>query len=151
MAAYSTYVDANTYFLNRLHVSSWDDASTPDKTKSLTEASQRIDRLNFRGLKILETQELAFPRYYTDLVIGAEVVPEEIKKACYEIAFSLLDEVDPDADLSVVSRKFDRVSTTYNRDQIAEHQAAGIPSALGWKYLLPYLARNKTIKLNRLS
>lgn len=149
MAAYETFGAANTYFDDRLHVQSWTDASTSDKTKALKEASARIDRLQFRGLKVLDTQELEFPRYYGDDPDGTEVIPEDIKIACYEIAFALLDDIDPDTDLSVISRKFAQVSTTYNRNFISEHQAAGIPSAYAWKFLQPYLARVKTITLNR--
>ena len=151
MAAYETFGAANTYFDDRLHVSTWDDASTSDKTKALKEASSRIDRLQFRGLKVLDTQDLEFPRYYGDEADGTEVIPDDIKIACYEIAFALLDEIDPDADLSVKYRKFAGVATSYNRDMIASHLAAGIPSIYAWRFLQPYLARNKTVKLNRVT
>lgn len=151
MAAYDTYTNADTYFGKRLHVLSWTDASNTNKTKALEEASSRIDRLQFSGLLVDEDQEREFPRYYGDDPDGTETVPDDIKIACYEIAFALLDDIDPDADFTIVSRKFDRVSTTYNRDYLAEHLAAGIPSVLAWRFLQPYLSRAKTIKLNRVT
>ena len=150
MSSYDTYINADTYFATRLHVSSWTGASNADKTKALAEATNRINRLQFDGYLVDEYQDNEFPRYY-DEIDGTEVVPTDIKIACYEIAFALLDDVDPDVDLSIVSRKFAQVATTYKRDQIAEHLAAGIPSAYAWQFLQPYLARNRSVKLNRTS
>ena len=66
MAAYDTYINADTYFGERLHVLSWTDASNADKTKGLAEATARINRLQFSGLLVDDDQANEFPRYYGD-------------------------------------------------------------------------------------
>jgi len=151
MAAYDTYVNADTYFAARLHVDAWDDATNSDKTKALTEGSSRIDRLQFRGSKVLETQDLEFPRYYGDEADGTETVPDDIKIACYEVAFALLEDIDIDYDPSVTGRVFADVRTTYDRMSPQAHLLAGIPSVYAWKFLQPYFARAKSIKTYRVN
>lgn len=154
MAAYDTYINANTYFADRLHVLAWDEASSANKTIALTEATARIDRLRFSGDPVEDDQELEFPRYYGDEADGTEIVPDDIKIACYELAFTLLDEVEPDLEfenLGVVSHKYSTVQMSSNANAIFDHIAAGIPSATAWRYLAPYLADAKGIQLNRVS
>ncbi|MFA5758515.1 MAG: DnaT-like ssDNA-binding protein [Clostridia bacterium] len=152
--AYDTLDNADTYFSTRLHVSSWTSATAADKTKALEEATRRIDRLRFRGNKVLDTQELEFPRYYGDEADGTEEIPDDIKIACFEIAFSLLDGHDPEQELqnlTVERRTFVQVTTVYRDNMILDHLASGIPSALAWSYLRPYLARTNSMTLYRKS
>ena len=154
MAAYDTYTNADTYFGTRLHVFAWDDASTADKTKALAEATARIDRLSFSGHLVADDQDLEFPRYYGDEAEGDEVVPTDIKIACYECAYALLDGVDPELELenlAVLSQGLATAKTTYSRREAPEHIAAGIPSAYAWRFLKPYLAQGQTVRLNRIS
>jgi len=152
--AYDTVENADAYFATKLHMQSWTSATTADKTKALTEASNRIDRLRFRGSKVDDDQTLEFPRYYGDEVEGDEEVPDDIKIACYEIAFSLLDGVDPEKELhnaNVSRRTFSQVTTTYKDNMVFEHFVSGIPSALAWSYLKPYLCYAKSIYIFRKS
>jgi len=154
MAAYDTYINADTYFENRLHVLAWNEASSTNKTIALAEASARIDRLRFSGIKVSTTQDLEFPRYYGDEADGTEEIPDDIKIACFELAFSLLDDVEPDLEyenLSVGSHAYGGVKTSKDSFAQFDHIAAGIPSASAWRYLMPYLADAKGIKLNRVS
>lgn len=154
MAAYDTYVNADTYFINRLYVQDWTDSSSATKTKALTEASQRIDRLRFRGEKVDDDQDLEFPRYYGDEADGTEEIPDDIKIACYELALALIQERDPEIELEnlvVLKRSFANVSTTYRDDAVSEHIASGISSILAWQYLKPYLAYCKIINVYRKS
>lgn len=154
MAAYDTYINADTYFATRLHVSAWTGSRQADKTIALTEASARIDRLRFSGLKVDSAQTEEFPRYYGDDPDGTEVVPGDIKIACYEVAFALLDGVDPDLELenlAVGSRGISSARTTYARREVPEHFAAGIPSAYAWTFLRPYLLPSGTVKIHRVS
>jgi hypothetical protein len=81
-------------------------------------------------------------------------VPDDILTACYEIAFSLLDGVDPEQEtenLAVVSEGYSSVRSTYNRYLAQQHLAAGVPSMTAWRYLLPYLRDNRSFKLSRVS
>jgi len=157
MAAYDTYANADTYFATRLHVLAWTESTTPDKTKALTEASARIDRLRFKGVKVLEAQSLDWPRYLTsdDQDDDAQTAtPTDIKIACYEIAFALLDGVDPEMEfenLAVSSQGFSSVRNTYARGDAPEHIAAGIPSAFAWRFLKPWLTVGNVTKLSRVS
>lgn len=154
MAAYETYTAADTYFLDRLYVAEWTASTNSDKTKALTEASARIDRLKFAGTKVDSAQTEEFPRYYGDEAVGDEAVPTDIKIACYEVAFALLDGVDPELELenlAVSARGVSSARTTYARGEVPAHFAAGIPSAYAWNYLKPYLKASGTIKIHRVS
>ena len=145
---YETVENANTYFLSRLHVYSWIASNDPDKIKALTEATARIDRLRFSGDKTDPDQDNEFPR-------DEEVdVPEDIKIACCEIAFALLDGVEPEkefANLTHIKEEFAAEKITYSEVEIPEHTVAGIPSAYAWRFLRPYLDQSGLITLNRTS
>jgi hypothetical protein len=170
MATYVTMAEAIAYFDERLNEVAWSDASPQDRQKALVASTRIIDRLNFKGYKkpvydyldALEdlsladqaeinaaslTQELQFPRD-TDTE-----VPEEIKLACYEIAYALLDEVDPDTELenlAIISHGYASVRTTYSRSHNPpEHLNAGVPSATAWRYLRPFLREPGGITLSR--
>lgn len=168
--AYATVSEANAYFATRLHTSAWDNASPTEQEKALIMASDAIDCLNFKGdkstvaillsgvvdisevdaaaLRAAEAaQEREFPR-------GSDTqVPDQIKRASYEIAYALLDEVDPDLELenlAVVSQGYAGIRTTYNRiQQPIEHLLAGIPSATAWRILKPFIRDGKFVKISR--
>ncbi len=159
MAAYGTYTEGDTYFANRLYVSAWTEALDANKTVALTEASMRIDRLKFSGILVDDDQDLEFPRYYLDDdgtdngPDGTEEIPDDIQYACFEVALALLDERNPELELenlTVLNHRFDKIATGKS-GQILQHILAGIPSALAWHYLLPYLTSGRTLKLNRVS
>ena len=83
------------------------------------------------------------------LVIDTNI-PVDVQIACCEVAFALLDGRDPDLDveqLVVDSQSYSGVRTSYTRKFALEHIRAGIPSALAWSYLRPYLRdfRNVTV------
>jgi len=159
MAAYDTYVNGDTYFANRLYVDAWTDATDANKTIALAEATMRIDRLRFDGVMVDEDQTLEFPRYYLDLdgtdpgPSGSEEIPTNIKYACFELAYELLDSKNPDIELenlTVLTHRFDKLNTQKS-GQILQHILAGIPSATAWRFLCPYLAKSRTLKINRVS
>jgi hypothetical protein len=181
---YGTVDEANTYFANRLFSDAWTRAQAADYPKALIRATQIMDALNYKGVKHTvwqlyqnypchevydfgfefphhegptkeqirsaeASQELEFPR-------GTDTdVPEAIRRACYEIAFSLLDGKDPELELenlSVSSQGFSSVRTTYNRNQAPlEHIINGVPSAEAWRLLRPFLRDGNHIKLARKS
>lgn len=95
------------------------------------------------------SQPLEFPR-------GADTtVPEAIRKACYEIAHSLLDGKDPEIELEnlgISSQGYSSVRTTFARDQVPiEHLINGVPNAMAWRLLRPFLRDGDAIKLSRVS
>ena len=160
---YGDLTEANAYFANRLYESAWTDAAPADRPKALSAATQIIDTLNYKGFKnpvylllqqydlddlptaigdytsptieeimIAEgSQELEFPR-------GADTeVPEAIRRACYEIAHTLLDGKDPELELEnlgIESQGYASVRTTFSRTHVpVEHIVNGVPSALAWR------------------
>lgn len=149
MVDVTPYVDveeAQTFFDGRLNTYAWDAASDPDKLKGLKEASSRIDRLQFQGCKLLESQEREFPRDFQTQV------PEDIKQACCLIAISLLDGVDIEIEnknLSVITQSFQGSRTTYEPSVRRDHFRHGIPSVEAWECLKPYLADGQELEIRR--
>lgn len=166
---YGTVNEATAYFALRLHEFAWTEASVADRPRALFAASQVINSLNFKGLKhtVFEvidadscasqetireaeaSQPLEFPR-------GADTeVPEAILKATYEIAHSLLEGKDPEMELEnlgIQSQGYASVRTTYSRTQVPiEHIVNGIPNALAWRWLRPFLRDEDAIYLSRVS
>jgi hypothetical protein len=166
---YGSVVEATAYFSARLHEQAWTNAAVEDRAKALLAATQLIDTLNYKGNKaavyaLLETnsaatsedvraaelsQALEFPR-------GADTeVPEAIRQACYEIAYSLLDGKNPELELEalgVSSQSYSSVKTAYDRQQVPiEHTVNMIPSALAWRLIRPFLRGSETVRLSRVS
>jgi hypothetical protein len=166
---YGSIAEATDYFAARLHEQAWSRATPANRQKALCAATQIIDGLNFKGRKhtVYElltddpnatdeeiwaaeaAQPLEFPR-------GADTeVPEAIRRTCYEIAHSLLDGKDPEIELEnlgIVSQGYASVRTTYSRTQVPiEHIVNGVPSALAWRWLRPFLRDEDAIKLFRVS
>jgi hypothetical protein len=176
---YGDLSEANAYFAMRLHETAWTDAAVEDRPKALWAATQIIDTLNFKGYKapvytLLQTynltdipsaygsydsptreeimaaeasQELEFPR-------GADTeVPEAIRRACYEIAHCLLDGKDPEIELEnlgIVSQGYSSVRTTFSRTHVpVEHIVNGVPSALAWRLVIPFLRDDDAIRISR--
>lgn len=179
MGQYATRFEATTYFNTKLFTQMWQGISPQDQDRALIQATQIIDGLRFVGEKhasylarqgliggsdfrnvILTdaqinsiiaagvTQELEFPR-------GSDtVVPTDIKIACYEIAFALLNGVDPDVDMQqtwVKSQGFSLVRTSYENTFVPEYIQAGIPSPTAWKFLKKYIWDNYNMTLKRVT
>lgn len=167
--AYVTIQEAEDYFAFRLHETAWSQATPAERTAALIDATRIIDNLNFKGNKAVvytllaanedatdaqiraaaATQDLEFPR-------GADTeVPERIKWACYEIAYALLDGVDPQYELENMSMNdhgIGAVRASYNRNQEPlEHFMNGVPSSTAWSYLKPFLRDDRRRRLTRVS
>ena len=146
---YGDLAEADAYFANRLHEVAWSTSSNTDRTKALIAATSIIDALNFKCDKSASTQVLEFPRG-TDTT-----VPEAVRRACYEIAHSLLDGKDPELELenlSAISQTFGQVRTGYDRESgPLEHLVNGVPSAIAWRLLRPFLRDGQSVRLRRSS
>lgn len=170
MATYATTAEAQAYFDERLHELAWSDASQGDREKALILATRIIDRLNFKGFKstvyayldslddvtLAEQSEINAASIAQPLQFPRDTdteVPEEILIACYEIAYALLDEIDPDTELenlAIISHGYASVRTTYSRSHNPpEHLNAGVPSATAWRYLRPFLREPGGVILSR--
>lgn len=166
---YGSVSEATDYFAMRLHSTAWLNAMVADRPKALWAATMILDALNFKGYKhpvytLLEadadatdeeireaeaTQALEFPR-------GADtVVPVDIRKASYEIAYQLLDGKDPELELEnlgITSQGYASIRTTYSRNQVPiEHIINGVPSPQAWRWIKPFLRDDEAIKLSRVS
>jgi hypothetical protein len=164
---YGSLTNANTYFQTRLHSDLWFDQTTIDRTNALYMATTLIDALSFKGRKAAEYAVLAADEDATDAELRAAnatqalefprdddtSVPTAIEYATYEIAYSLLDGVDPDLELEALairSQAYAGVRTNYNRDQHPiEHLINGIPSARGWRMLRPFLRQDNRITITK--
>lgn len=96
--SYATVEEAESYFADRLDVAAWVEADATQRAQSLVTATGILDDQAWIGTAITETQPLAFPRSgtYYDPRIGAPISMEEstplrIVKACFELAYHLLN------------------------------------------------------------
>ncbi len=83
---------------------------------------------------------------------GTPVIPGEIEVAAYEIALCFLNGFDPEIEarnLSVTSQGYAGARSSYDRTFIQDHLRAGVPSALAWSILRPYLADPQALRLTR--
>lgn len=164
---YGSLSEAQAYFDGRLHETAWSAASVADRRKSLLAATRIIDTLNYKGNKatvyaLLEENEdatdeeirAAEASQATQFPRGADTeAPEAIRTACYEIAYALLDGVDPQLELEAIgvsSAGLESVRTTYSRQhKPVDHIINGVPSYAAWRLLLPFLRDDRSVKLLR--
>lgn len=136
MSAYADLTYANTYFTTRrLHHEAWDNASDPEKTLALQEATDAIDELNYAGDKANDAQVNQFPRGNDTLV------PGDIKDACCELAFSLIDDRDPEIEAELAGTLKRQLGNAQSQTDGSQPSwvMAGIPSFRAWKKLIRYL------------
>jgi len=166
---YGTVEEAIEYFAMRLHEFAWTAASTTDRQKALIAARRLIDQLNFKGYKstvytllqsnskaTVEEIQAAEAQQANEFPRGTDtIVPEDICRASYEIAHSLLDNKDPELELeslAVTSMGYGSVRTSYERSQVPiEHLVNLIPNALAWRLLKPFLRDDDAMRLSRVS
>ena len=168
---YGTVSDADTYFGYRLHEFVWTQSTATMKRNALIAATRLIDSLSYKGWKAAvnnlpdsadddaviaawKSQPLEFPRG-SHVGVSDTVVPDDIIRACYEIAYSLLSGKDPEQELEnlmVTAQSYDRVRTSYDRAQLPlENVVNLIPSVTAYNLLQPYLKDANTISLSRIS
>lgn len=166
---YGTLEDANKYFSKRLHETAWSGSTPRSRLKALWAATKIIDTLNYKGYKhpvflVLDADPLATisaiqaaeDDQFSEFPRGADTeVPEAIRRACYEIAHSLLDGKDPELELEnlgIISQGYGSVRTTYQRSQVPiEHLINGVPNAMAWRLIRPFLRDGDALKIIRIS
>lgn len=144
---YLTVIEADEYFATRLDVEAWEDATEPNQEKAILMASDMIDQLDFTRPKADPAQLNAFP------LDGQDEVPDNVKKACCELALNLLEGKDGFAqfkDGAVRAEGYSSVRISYDSTFKVYNEMLGISSFRAYKYLLPWLAMpSETITLNR--
>ena len=168
---YGTVSDADDYFSHRLFETVWTQSTTANKTNALLAATRCIDSLNFKGYKATinnlpdsatedeviaawKAQPLEFPRGSTTSESDT-TIPDDIVRACYEIAYSLLSGKDPETELEslyVTSQAYAQVRTSYDRGLLPLESVLNmVPSAIAYNLLLPYLRDERSIEISRVS
>jgi hypothetical protein len=168
---YGSLTDADEYFSYRLHEYVWTESTATQKRNALIAATRLIDSLNYKGYKkavndlpdtasedavmtAWKSQPLEFPRG-SKAGESDTTVPNDIIRACYEIAYALLSGKDPEAEIEstlITSQAYDRVRTSYDRGLLPlENVMNMIPSVQAYNLLLPYLKDSMTIGISRIS
>jgi len=124
--SYSTVVDATDYFTQRNQADAWD--AIEDKDAALIMATDymgQMYRLRWAGIRRTEGQALDWPRYNVPRVDGpgfsegpsyypTDQVPEEVKRACRELALRTKDgPLVSDLERAVQSETIGPLTTTY--------------------------------------
>lgn len=89
---------AEEYFGEKLYCDEWTGADQGTKEKALKEATRRINKISFKGMKADPGQILQFPRIIVNIgqrigffgVIEQPTIPDEVKAATCEEALALL-------------------------------------------------------------
>ena len=92
---YLTLADAETYFGDRLHKDTWDDAGEDSKNAALLWATRLLDLENWVGNRHTYTQALRWPRSNVpnldeDEYLDETTIPGFLEEATAELAFILL-------------------------------------------------------------
>lgn len=143
---YGSVEGSDVYFSRFYKRDLWKTTKDADKVKLLYQATQDIDRLNFKGNKTSEKQVLQFPRG------GDKTIPITIEYATYEIAYRILQGVDSEEEtekLGIESQQYGSVKTLYKQNNPLPNVTAGIVSSNAWRMLLPYLRRAEELTLVR--
>jgi hypothetical protein len=94
--SYVTQVEADAYFVDRMHSSSWEALDDDVKAGLLITSSQMLDwYVNWKGNKYTVTQSMLWPRTGAIRPDGTEidndVLPPEVKVATYEQALTNIE------------------------------------------------------------
>jgi len=94
--SYISVNDADTYFDDAIHGTTWEDADPTDKSKALVTAYRMLDRVRWAGDRTVSSQAQDWPR--TGIVdpegnaVASDSVPQFVIDAQSELALSLLSD-----------------------------------------------------------
>jgi hypothetical protein len=93
---YISLADAETYFTDRLNITTWSAATDANKNKALLMACKIIDDQRYMGQPFNYLQSMAFPRYglktRQNQPIPTLATPDDVKWAQCEQALFILDQ-----------------------------------------------------------
>lgn len=140
--AYGTAAGGDAYWLPQLGGANWKYATEDEKNEAIVSATILVDQLKYRGDKTDADQGGKFPRD------GSADIPSAISSAVYEIAEQLLGREDTELNtrnLSLLQTNYGAMTTAIRvTNAVPDHLAAGIPSLVAWRYLLPYLKSSRS-------
>lgn len=145
MDSYADAIYADAYFATVLsrRAAPWTTASPNDRNAALIEATRAIDNLNFSGHKNDRTATGQFPNQINQFPRGGNtIVPDEVSRACCELALQLLDDVDANFEmenLAVAQQGIGAGRVVRDTSYAQEHIRNGIPSLQAWMLLKPFL------------
>jgi len=138
--SYPTELEADAYFLNRFHVTFWEGLAPEDKEKLLVTATSLLDwYVRWVGVKVSDTQSLAWPRtgVYTELgnEIPSTVIPAQVKTAVFELIVASYEE-DRTSDSGLEGLSLLKLSSLQigTMDKLSNPPRKVIPEAI-WKIL----------------
>lgn len=144
MNTFCTIEYAEEYFGSKVFADVWNEADATTQEKALKEATRRINRLKFKGLKADSGQVLEFPRQFpqvSECIFGyvkQENIPDEVKAATCEEALAILKYGKSARvkaqEQNVVSVKIGDVSETYEKGSLGK-----IYSYEAYELLKPYI------------
>lgn len=157
--SFVTEAEADAYLATRLNSSAWV-AGGANNRAALLEATREISALGFAGHRVDALQALSWPRYQADdpdapvgtAYFAADVVPERVKRATYELAleFLRLGTTDllalPSSD-GVISKTVDVLSTTWAQPSERARGLARFPAVM--RELGPLLTSSSQPRLVR--
>jgi len=140
--------EANEFLLERrLFASAWETCANKDA--ALIWATRELDRLNWGGIKVADTQRHAWPRDGFDDVNTTEV-PEAVKDATAELAFYLAqtDQTQPAAQELLEELQVDVIKLKFRESPTGRELTSEMPdSVMGM--VKPYLAAASLSTVNR--
>ena len=86
--SYVTEAEADAYWATQLY-DTWTAQTAEQKQRALISATDRIDKENFYGSLVANTQRLEFPRTGLDDIDGRDInsiIPRQVKEATFELA-----------------------------------------------------------------
>lgn len=140
--SYISVADASTYFTARA-VTAWaalaTDALREAALRKATEYMTAAYRNRWQGQRTIPTvQALCWPRVgvtVENVYVDSTSVPEEIKRACAELALKAATaELNPDLTQGVISEQVGQIAVTYDKNSPQRTRYAAIDALL-----LPYL------------
>lgn len=125
--SYASVAQASAYHAGR-GLTAWDDVA--DKEAALRKATDYMlqnYRLGWKGYRVNPEQALDWPRYECyipgyrlgrqsgDYLVPSNVVPNEVRNACIELALKVtIEELNPDLTQQVLNSKVGSISITYS-------------------------------------
>lgn len=153
MSGYTGYADlifAEDYLEFRMDTRLWDAANENTRLSAMQMASDDIDNLPLRGQQRSATQIRRFPRDYAP----DDQIPENVQKACVELALAYIKGVDSHEEYSLLTRR-EMVYATIREQRetkfMEPHIVAGIPSLRAFNLMVPFMRDEHDARLVRKS
>lgn len=139
--SYASVDEADTYLLSR-GMTIWSNATATEKEQALRRATDFMTgryRTAWKGYRRLSTQALDWPRYgvvidnfpYGVGEINHTIVPEDIKKACAELALrASMGPLNPDQKQTVIQKTVGPITVKYDQNSPQQKEYSAVDDAM---------------------